>query len=984
MSCALVCGEHPMSTLSHQPKPSSSPTWVTHVPASSWAPERDHAPQDTAFLQPQAQPQVEEQEQELEPAEPLQAKEFTAAPTDPPPPDPPESPLQRSERLGHQFQHVSVLSDRPPLQPKLSLSLSLIQPQGSERPGAADGQLESQLSQSKGGGSPLDPGTQQFMESRFAQDFSGVRVHTNASAVQMNQQIQAQAFTHGQDIYFGAGKFDTGSTPGKQLLAHELTHTVQQMGSKPLQAKPDREGPLVESGHIPGMMMAYGLQQEANWMQRAGEGFHNPGLVIQRSPDSVQVHQSTQGQEQISGGFLDWVLPKELVQAKEMLGTILKGASGVLMSILKNPVGFLGNLIAGLKSGFQNFLGNIGQYLQSGLVGWLTGALGSTGIEMPQDVFSLKGMFSLVMQVLGATWTQVRTRIVSAIPGGEQAMAALEEGTEIFQIAMKEGVGGLWEYVKDQFGDIKSQVMGQIQDMVVMQGIQKGIEFILSMLSPVTGLVKAAMSIYEIVRFFIERGSQVASLVEAVIGSIKAVANGAVAEAAKLVESALGRSIPVLIGFLSSVAGLGNLASKVQGIFQKMRQPVDKAVNWLIKKAKDLVLNLGRRLGLVKDDQQAQGQQNGAVSEKDHPKLADQAITEMKGASSEEEDYGSLRKILETKAKQVEKTYTGKLKPGINLRIEFQDAEKDKEDNDIDFEVIIAPNDTRKKGAVEVDGPSPLIVGLHKIDWGGSDPRESHHVPAAEFANTVLRQYDILSKELDKIKLDGAKERQKALLNKKLKDRVQSIDSGFPGEGKDRPVSKNLSAILLHEETHRSSDVAAVHGVNIATEVLNLIREQAKNTTDGQTQVVIVMDEKGKRRTVPNLQKRHWKKFVASVHRILVEGENIKSSSDNLLEITTTEKTRNLEEVAQHIIELSRQDEDGNVASSEPNFTFVENHINQLMDRSFNSALVNGVAPVRAALVKSNVDGPKGKHSSELTKLEGLARQVWRRITGSL
>ena len=608
-----------MSTFSHQSQPSSAPTWVTHVPASSWVSEPDHAPQDTLFPQPQAQPQLEEQE--LEPTEPLQAKEFSAASSSPPQ-DPPESPLQRSERLGHHFQKVSILSDRPPLQPQLSLSLGLIQPQGLERPGAADAQLESQLSQSQGGGASLDPGTQQFMESRFAQDFSGVRVHTDASAVQMNQQIQAQAFTHGQDIYFGAGKFDTGSTEGKQLLAHELTHTVQQTGSKPLQAQVDQERPLAQSGHIPGVLMAYGLGQEASWMQRAGEGFQDPSLVIQRSP--IEVNQSTQGQAQIHRSPLDWVLPKELVQAKEMLGTILKGASGVILSILKNPVGFLGNLVTGLKNGFQNFLGNIGQYLQGGLISWLTGALGSTGIEMPKDVFSLQGMFSLVMQVLGATWTQVRGRIVSAIPGGEQAMAALEEGTEIFQVVMKEGIGGLWDYVKDQFGDLQGQVMGQIKDMVVVQGIQQGIKFILSMLNPVSGLVRAAMAIYDVVKFFIERGSQVASLVEAVIGSIKSVANGAVEEAAKLVESALGRSIPVLIGFLSSVAGLGNLVSKVQGIFQKMRQPVDKAVNWLIQKAKDLVKQLGQRLGLGKDGQSET--ENDQRSEREKSADLDQAM----------------------------------------------------------------------------------------------------------------------------------------------------------------------------------------------------------------------------------------------------------------------------------------------------------------------------------------------------------------------
>ncbi len=70
------------------------------------------------------------------------------------------------------------------------------------------------------------------MEPRFGTDFSNVKVHTDSSAVQMNQDIQAQAFTHGQDIYFNSGKYSPDTNEGKSLLAHELTHVVQQRGGE--------------------------------------------------------------------------------------------------------------------------------------------------------------------------------------------------------------------------------------------------------------------------------------------------------------------------------------------------------------------------------------------------------------------------------------------------------------------------------------------------------------------------------------------------------------------------------------------------------------------------------------------------------------------------------------------------------------------------------------------------------------------------------
>src|SRR5262249_58698482 len=82
----------------------------------------------------------------------------------------------------------------------------------------------------KGRGSPLPDPVRAYMEPRFGTDFSTVRVHTGSDALQMNQAVGAQAFTHGSDIYFGAGHSPTNL----ELTAHELTHVVQQTGGIPL------------------------------------------------------------------------------------------------------------------------------------------------------------------------------------------------------------------------------------------------------------------------------------------------------------------------------------------------------------------------------------------------------------------------------------------------------------------------------------------------------------------------------------------------------------------------------------------------------------------------------------------------------------------------------------------------------------------------------------------------------------------------------
>ncbi len=93
--------------------------------------------------------------------------------------------------------------------------------------------FQQNLSASKGSGSRLPDDTRTFMESRFNADFANVRVHTGAGAEQMNNHVQAKAFTHGNDIYFNKGNYAPDTSGGKSLLAHELTHTVQQ-GASPV------------------------------------------------------------------------------------------------------------------------------------------------------------------------------------------------------------------------------------------------------------------------------------------------------------------------------------------------------------------------------------------------------------------------------------------------------------------------------------------------------------------------------------------------------------------------------------------------------------------------------------------------------------------------------------------------------------------------------------------------------------------------------
>lgn len=106
-----------------------------------------------------------------------------------------------------------------------------IQRKGKGESGTVPAAVEQSISSSKGKGESLPCKVQQNMGSVMGADFSEVRVHADQTAADMSKALDAQAFTHGKDIYFNRNKYNPGSKDGQHLLAHELTHTIQQGAS---------------------------------------------------------------------------------------------------------------------------------------------------------------------------------------------------------------------------------------------------------------------------------------------------------------------------------------------------------------------------------------------------------------------------------------------------------------------------------------------------------------------------------------------------------------------------------------------------------------------------------------------------------------------------------------------------------------------------------------------------------------------------------
>lgn len=208
---------------------------------------------------------------------------------------------------------------------------------------AAPSGFSSRLSSREGLGSPMEGGLRDQMESGFGSDLSGVRMHTGPEADSMSRDIGAKAFTYGQNIYFKSGEYNPGSSGGQKLIAHELTHTLQQSGTispKRIQRLKDDEPKKYESA------ISYGEAAKENlhiWKYYVNNynpfGEHkiypwnNPNAFANHTYElqqKINTAWDKKGDDRLKeNGIFDWALVQELEEIGE---NCIKGHEGWYLS----------------------------------------------------------------------------------------------------------------------------------------------------------------------------------------------------------------------------------------------------------------------------------------------------------------------------------------------------------------------------------------------------------------------------------------------------------------------------------------------------------------------------------------------------------------------------------------------------------------------------------------------------------------------------
>ena len=273
---------------------------------------------------------------------------------------------------------------------------------------------------------------------------------------------------------------------------------------------------------------------------------------------------------------------KILSEFKDKLMALLKKGADAIKLILADPIGFLSNLIGAIKQGFSQFKANIKTWLIKGLIGWLFGALASAGVTPPAD-FSLPSIFKLVMQILGLTYENMRAKAVKLI--GPTAVTVIEKLVDYVKTFIQGGPAKLWEQVKGDLANLKEMVLGAIRDMIIETVIKAAVTKLLSLFNPAGAIIQAIMAIYNTVMFVIEQAAQIMAFVEAIINSVTAIAQGAIGAAATKVEQALGAAVPLVIGFLARLLGLGDIPKRATAVVKKVQKFIDTAIDKFLSKA---------------------------------------------------------------------------------------------------------------------------------------------------------------------------------------------------------------------------------------------------------------------------------------------------------------------------------------------------------------------------------------------------------------
>ena len=384
-----------------------------------------------------------------------------------------------------------------------------------------------------------------------------------------------------------------------------------------------------------------------------------------------------------------------------LVSNIITKALQAFEDIKRDPIGFLKNLLRAVKAGFSKFFDNILTHLLNGVTSWLFKELEDAGISPPAD-FSFQSILGFVLDVLGLSMDKIFERLALKIGQDkvDRIRGMIDRLTGIWTFVsdvMTRGPVAIWEYVQEQLSNLWNVVLEAVRNWVVTRVIERITAKLLTMLDPtgIMAVVNGFIAFYNAIQSFIAYLREMLEIVNSFVEGVAEIASGSVESAANFLEGALARGVPVVIGFLANQVGLSGLGRRIGEMIEQVRGLVDQALDWLIDKA----ISMGRSLlGMGGDSS------SGPM---DHQTMTDE-ISERLSAPTEASDPANAVQEKKNAATNLQNEYQPRLDDGIRLTITIdENLGEVEQDNNIDFRIRIAPNDSDEGGQSPLPGQWP-------------------------------------------------------------------------------------------------------------------------------------------------------------------------------------------------------------------------------------------------------------------------------------
>ncbi|MEO8515646.1 MAG: hypothetical protein ABI426_02830, partial [Flavobacterium sp.] len=291
-----------------------------------------------------------------------------------------------------------------------------------------------------------------------------------------------------------------------------------------------------------------------------------------------------------------------IIELKNAIQSLAQKAAKYAEAIIDDPITFFGNLADGVGQGFTNFKNNIDKHLIKGVLEWLTGSMAGSDIILPKEL-NLEGITSLVLQILGITMKKIKDLVIDVI--GKERFEFIEKGVDatlaagnkilnIFKILNEKGLAGLWEFIQEEFSNLKDMLIENVKTFVVETITMKALEYLLSLLIPGAGFIRAAQLLIKFVITLFQKAAQIIKIIDGILDTFGDILNKNLGAVIAKVETVFSGFLSLAISFLAAVLGLDGIVGKVQKfIQQKIRPKIDQILKNIANKIKKIVEKIG-------------------------------------------------------------------------------------------------------------------------------------------------------------------------------------------------------------------------------------------------------------------------------------------------------------------------------------------------------------------------------------------------------